>query len=54
MITTTPYCLAPVTRINGNPVANGTPGPIFARLIKAWSALVGLDVVQQIRTVTFE
>ncbi len=47
--TTTPLCLAPVTRINGIPIADGNPGPITKRLLEAWSALVGLDIVEQFR-----
>ncbi len=44
----TPYCLMPVTRINGLPIADGKPGPVFARLMRAWSERVGLDVERQI------
>ncbi len=44
---TTPYCLAPVTRINGIPIGDGI-GPMFHKLIGAWSEKVGLDIVQQI------
>ena len=44
----TPYCLMPVTRINGAPIGDGKPGPIFRRLIRAWSELVGLDIEAQI------
>ena len=48
MLATTPYCLAPTTRINGLPIGNGKPGEIFARLIEAWSERVGLDIVGQV------
>lgn len=48
MLATTPYCLAPVTRCNGLPVGEGRPGPVFRRLIEAWSARVGLDIVGQV------
>ena len=44
----TPYCLMPVTRINGLPIADGKPGPVFTRLMRAWSERVGLDVERQI------
>ena len=50
MLPTTPYCLAPATRINGLPIGNGKPGPVFERLLQAWSKLVGLDILQQINT----
>jgi branched-chain amino acid aminotransferase len=44
----TPYCLMPVTRINGVPIADGKPGPIFRRLLEAWGQEVGLDIEKQI------
>ncbi len=48
LLASTTYCLAPVTRINGIAIGEGRPGPIFRRLIDAWSARVGLDIVAQI------
>lgn len=48
LLASTPYCLMPVTRINGLPIADGRPGPMFRRLLQAWSAQVGLDIVEQI------
>jgi branched-chain amino acid aminotransferase len=48
-LTSTPYGVAPATRINGIPIGSGQPdGPIFKQLADAWSQRVGLDVVQQI------
>jgi branched-subunit amino acid aminotransferase/4-amino-4-deoxychorismate lyase len=48
-LASTPYCLAPVTRINGITIGDGRPGgPVFRKLIAAWSDLVGLDIVGQI------
>jgi branched-chain amino acid aminotransferase len=44
----TPYCLMPVTQINGTPIADGRPGPIFRRLLDAWSQEVGLEIEAQI------
>ena len=46
----TPYCLLPVTKINGLPIGTGAPGPVWKKLMTAWSDLVGLDIVEQIRT----
>jgi branched-chain amino acid aminotransferase len=46
--TSTPYCLMPVTKINGLPIGNGAPGPLTRRLLAAWSAEVGLDIEKQI------
>lgn len=45
----TPYCLLPVTRINGLPIGDGRPGPVFQRLMEAWSVAVGVDIAAQIR-----
>lgn len=45
----TPYCLLPVTRFNGQTVGDGHPGPVFNRLAEAWSELVGVNVVEQMR-----
>ena len=47
--TSTPYCLMPVTKINGVPIGNGEPGPVTRRLLAAWSAEVGLDIEKQIQ-----
>ena len=44
---TTPYCLMPVTRINGLAVGGGRPGPVYRRLMQAWSREVGLDIIKQ-------
>ncbi|MBI2805985.1 MAG: aminotransferase class IV [Planctomycetes bacterium] len=48
-LTSTPYCMMPVTRINGVPIGTGAPGPVFRRLLAAWSEAVGLDIAQQIQ-----
>lgn len=48
-MTSTPYCLMPVTKINGLPIGNGEPGPLTRRLLAAWSAAVGLDIEKQIQ-----
>src|SRR5436309_7171844 len=47
-LASTPYCLMPVTKINGVPIADGKPGPVFRRLITTWSDLVELDIEKQI------
>jgi branched-subunit amino acid aminotransferase/4-amino-4-deoxychorismate lyase len=47
-LTSTPYCLMPVSRINGHAIGDGTPGPIYRRLLEAWNALVGLDIMRQV------
>jgi len=47
LLTSTPLCLLPVTRLNRRPIAGGAPGPVYRRLLAAWSRLVGLDIVAQ-------
>lgn len=47
-LTSTSYCLMPVTKINGMPVGDGKPGAMTRRLLAAWSAEVGLDIEKQI------
>ena len=41
LLTSTPLCLLPVTRFNGHKIADGKPGPVFRRLLAAWSARAG-------------
>ena len=45
--TSTSPCVLPVTKFNGAPIGDGVPGPITKRLLKAWSDLVGVDIVKQ-------
>ena len=49
LLTSTPLCLLPVTRFNGRHIADGTPGPIFRRLLAAWNDRVGIDIAAQAR-----
>ena len=44
----TPYCVMPVTRFNGQPIGCGQSGPMFARILSAWNKMVGLDIMRQI------
>ncbi len=46
--TCTPFCMVPATSYLGRPLGAGTVGPIYRRLIDAWSAAVGVDIVGQI------
>jgi len=49
LLTSTPNCILPATRFDGRPVGTGRPGPVFSRLLTAWSAAVGLDIAAQAR-----
>ena len=45
-VTSTSFCICQVSTINGAAVGNGAvPGPVTDRLQKAYSGLVGIDVV---------
>ena len=43
----TSYCMLPVTRYNGNVLGEGQPGPIYRRLLDAWSRRVEMDIPEQ-------
>jgi branched-subunit amino acid aminotransferase/4-amino-4-deoxychorismate lyase len=47
LLTGTTPCLLPVLRLNGKPICSGRPGDVFHRLMRAWSDLVGIDIVRQ-------
>ncbi len=49
ILTSTPFCLLPVTRLNGSPIGAGVPGPLFGRLLARWSGHVGVDIAAQAR-----
>ena len=47
-VTSTSFCICPVKTINGSVIADGqVPGPVTDRLQKAYSELVGIDIVAQ-------
>ena len=48
-MTATPFCLLPVTHLNGSKIGNGKLGKITQKLHDQWSKNVGLDIFQQIR-----
>lgn len=47
-MTGTPFCMLPVTRLNGSAIGSGGVGPVFSALLDRWSANVGVDVAGQI------
>ena len=48
-MTGTPFCMLPVTSLNGLAIGNGEVGPGFNRLISRWSENTGIDIVGQIK-----
>ena len=54
LLTSTSFCVLPVVRVEclakgGQAIGDGTPGPVYRRLLAAWSELVGLDIAAQAR-----
>ncbi|NCA11928.1 hypothetical protein EBR56_09010 [bacterium] len=47
LLTSTPTCLLPAARLDGRPIGTGGPGPVFRRLLTAWSDRAGLDIAGQ-------
>ena len=48
-MTGTPFCMLPVTSLNGSAIGDGRVGGTFTRLIDQWSANTGVDVIEQIK-----
>lgn len=47
-LTGTPFCMLPVVSLDGKPIGDGKPGPIFKQTLAKWSAMVGVDIQRQI------
>jgi branched-subunit amino acid aminotransferase/4-amino-4-deoxychorismate lyase len=47
LLCSTSPCVWAVTRLNGQPIGSGRPGETVERLQRAWSEMVGLDIVAQ-------
>ena len=43
-LATTPYCMMPVTKINGIPIGSGQPGEVFHKLVEAWNREVNAEI----------
>ena len=48
-ITATPFCLLPVTSLNGVKISDGKPGKIFKSLLKKWSKNTQVNIQKQIK-----
>ena len=46
-LSSTPFCVLPVGRVDNRDIGNGAPGPITKQLLAAWGEMVGLDIVDQ-------
>ena len=46
-LTSTSPCVLPVTRVDRRPIGSGAPGPVVGRMLRAWSEIVGVDIVAQ-------
>jgi branched-chain amino acid aminotransferase len=46
-LTSTSVCLLPVVKVDDTSIGNGKPGPMFAKLLVAWSQHVGIDIATQ-------
>lgn len=49
MLTSTPFCLLPVVMLDDHTIGDGRPGPVFKKLLQAWSEEVGVDIAEQAR-----
>lgn len=50
MLTSTPWCLLPVVQVDSTIIGKGIPGPIYRRLLSAWSEAVGVNISAQAQT----
>ncbi len=48
-MTGTPFCMLPVTSLNGNLIGEGKVGAVFNSLIKHWGDNVGVGIIEQIK-----
>jgi len=48
-ITSTPFSMLPVVQLDDALIGDGRPGPMFRKLLDAWSASVGVDIPAQAR-----
>jgi len=48
-ITGTPFCMLPVTSLNGLPIGNGGVGEIFKKLLDLWSQNTQVNIAAQIQ-----
>lgn len=49
-MTGTPFCMLPVTKLNGLAIGDGQVGKVFNDLLNQWSFNTGVDIATQIKT----
>lgn len=49
-MTGTPFCMLPVTKLNGLNIGDGKVGPLFNNLLNKWSENTKVDIQNQIKT----
>lgn len=49
-MTGSPFCMLPVTSLNGIKIGNGEVGMVFTALLDRWSKNVGINIKQQIQS----
>ena len=48
-MTGTPFCMLPVTSLNGVKIGTGKVGPIYKKILKKWSSTVNVNIEKQIK-----
>lgn len=48
-MTGTPFCMLPVTRLNGVAIGAGVVGPVYASILEKWGQNLGVDIAGQIK-----
>ena len=48
-MTGTPFCLLPITTLNGLKIGDGKVGKIYSKLLKAWGRETKVDIKKQIQ-----
>jgi len=48
-MTGTPFCMLPVTSLNGNSIGTGKVSEMFSKIISCWSNNTSVDIVKQIQ-----
>ena len=48
-MTGTPFCMLPVTALNGNAIGVGKVGAVFSHLLNQWGENIGVDIKAQIK-----